>query len=898
MNNNLYSNKEFTALKEQLNQEILRRGTYKWWDPLTTPSVGEDKTSPLTIPKVGNQFQIDEKTYTINNPSEGSIEPTRNIKFPSHGENPGGKDPDNIGPNTSAAHLNVDEMKNLLIGLSKIQDINLFYGKDEIQFTAFRDPKGIEDALIKAQNSELNSLLHESDIPSTKNDPNGNIKDQKNPNYPVDDCKVTYPKENGKYVMPSGESDGEEIIEYEGLGVNNFYDDYGAQPGDGNFHPYNRFTSQLVNRDQHDHDNNRNIVTTKVRPGGLSSDRFGKNPRNPNPGNPYPSRNVYGGKEGSCVGACTGLCFMTCDNECNESCFSTCWNRCGESCTATCGNVCTGCSTMCYTSCKTKCENSTGYACVKAGAKTIKINAVGGKDGIDASNKIAYETYTCNGCSYSCQFYPNKKTECWDAGCMGKCFTSCNTACSTSCFGGCVNNNEENTNSTYQTGKGKGCSGGCTLNCIGECSGVCIGYCVQTCWHACKSTCSDNCSYTCSTNCGAGCDNGCKDGCTGCSNTCKDGCTGKSESRSCVGCGAQGGCTSTCQFDCNKNCMGWGCRSLCGIDNAGSCESNCRLNCTATSCTALCSDACSSQCSTCVNTCGFQCGACSSMCSTGCGAECNITCTENCSSNCSDNCVHSCTEECGGCSNLCYSCIGMCIGVCSVKCENGCSSCSNQCSFWCDSTCNQQCFGDCNSFCISNCSGSCSTTLYSETTMTTGPEREPTSEGYIYPHPKNRWEERESFKLFRDPLPYKKPKPEKKEYLITIKTDEIKNIEVIRPEGIDYITKATTKVSGVWQIDSKTGDISVDIEMLNGIVSTNNPNIDGEESLFFVILLYNEEIPVTDNDIEVILPFGFTVIKPFIHTDDKNIIVIISRELPEYFPGEEEYDEWHKNFHQ
>lgn len=92
MNRNLYSNTEFTELKKRLNQEILRRGSYKWWDPLTIPSVGEDKDPPLNIPDTdtGRRFQVDESTYTINNPSEGSIERTRNIKFPAHGEKPRG----------------------------------------------------------------------------------------------------------------------------------------------------------------------------------------------------------------------------------------------------------------------------------------------------------------------------------------------------------------------------------------------------------------------------------------------------------------------------------------------------------------------------------------------------------------------------------------------------------------------------------------------------------------------------------------------------------------------------------------------------------------------------------------------------------------------------------------
>lgn len=899
MNKNVYSNKEFTDLIDKLNQEILRRGTYKWWDPLTKPSVGQDRVSPIVIPD-DEGILVDDKTYTINNPSTGSIEETRNIDYPAHGINPAGKEPEifnDLGPNTSAAALNSDELKNLLVGLTKIQDVNLFYGRDELPNTAFRDPNGIEEALENAANSELNSLLKDSDIPATKVDPNAGIKDHRKSDE-TENIEVTYPFEDGKYVMPSGEHDGEEVIKFEGLGPTNFYDDYGAQPGDGHFHPFNRFTSPLVNRDKHNQDNQRKEILERLRLGGISSARFGANPRNPEMGDPYPSREVYGGKEGACNVACTGLCFMTCDNECSESCTSTCWDRCGEACTASCGNVCTGCSTLCYSSCKTKCENSTGYACVKAGAKTVKITSTGGKDGKPAENHISYEIHTCDGCSFSCQFYPNKKTECWDAACMGKCFTSCNTACSTSCFGGCIDNQEQNSdNSGYRNGKGRGCSSGCTLNCIGLCSGTCINYCTTTCWDACKSQCSDNCSYTCATFCGAGCAQGCTDGCKGCSLECSGGCSTVATDRTCIGCGAQGGCTSNCQFDCNKNCMGWGCRSLCGIDNAGSCEANCRISCVSSSCTSMCSDACASQCTTCVNTCGFQCGSCSSMCSVGCGEACNITCTEECSNGCSDNCVHSCTEKCGGCSNLCYSCVGMCIGVCSVKCENGCSSCAGQCSWWCDSSCSRECFADCISRCINTCSGSCSTHLFSETTNTIGAERKPIAEGYIYSNPKNRWEERESFRLVRTIAPYVKPGEVKPNYLVIITLDEDKNIKVIRPEGISYITRSTTVVSGVWQVDSDTGEITVDEDMLNGLIESNKPSIDGEDSLFIVILTPNEDITLSDDDIGYDLPFGFTVIKPYAHISDGSTVVIIAREHPEYFPGEEDYDDWHKDFH-
>lgn len=1243
MNKDFYSNTEFTNLKQRLNREILRRSTFSWWDPLTTPSVGQDRTPPLTLPDEGTRIQIDEKTYTINNPSEGSIERTRNIHYPAQGENPAGTPPDSLttSPNTSAGQVNVDEMRNFLVGLSKIQDINLFYGRDEIKNLGFRDPSGIEEGLINAEESLLNKPLIETNLSPTKNDPNGGITDMQNPIYPYANHSVTYPIEDGQYVMPSGERDGEEILKYEGLGPNNFFDDYGAKPGDSDFHPYNRHTSATVRRDQNNQGNNRDEDKTIVIEGGVKSSTFGTNPRNPNPGSPYRSRVVMGGVKGACNVACTGLCHVTCDNECSESCFkagtlietingpvpieeikvgdmvltqsgkyhrvyntfkreakindliilkangvpplyttknhpfwvkkykgvtktklpngklyshqfysdpqwveakdisardklclfyrkpgtedidpgiaymvgrwlgdgwidikmdkrrenysmteyriccgfhetfefesmmdklniqyhrdntgknptcqryhilktrdksslnyqlidilsrcgrfsygkyipqeiynwdlysiqallkgyfdadghyetnrnilkgttvskklaygisilikmtginpswtekiykymkgyiqgrevnlhdqyilsiwqneftrnysnfdynnnciwttvrtpiipeerydvynisvegdptyyanfvlvhnctTTCWNRCGEACTATCGNICTGCSTLCYTSCKTKCENVTGYSCLKAGAKAVKITTTGGKDGVYAQNKISVETYSCMGCSYSCQFYPNKKTECWDSGCMGKCFTSCNTACSTSCFGGCIDNTaEESEKFSYKVGKGRGCSAGCTLNCIGRCDGVCEGYCVQTCWHGCKQTCSDNCAYTCATDCGSGCFEGCTSGCTGCS-SCANSCTGSTDSRGCIGCSAEGGCTSTCKHDCNANCMGFGCRSVCGIDAGGACEANCRLSCMGTSCTAMCEDACSGRCSTCVNTCGWQCGTCSSLCSTGCESACNINCTDTCKQNCTENCVNSCSEECGGCSDLCYSCIGMCIGVCSVKCSNGCSSCANNCSWWCDTSCNQKCYGNCDSYCINTCTGSCITFLTSNTTMTKGPDRGPTSYGYLYQNPKNRMEERESFKIVRPIKPYpsfENPEEEIPKVLITFDDDRM--FVVIKQVDIEHDVKQSSLNSGVYNINHQTGEVTVNTNMLPGIVPCNKPNLDGGGGLFIVTLYYNPEIPINNSDIVVKLPFGFTQLKP-IYDNDNNIIIIIERD--------------------
>ena len=125
MNKQFYSNTEFTELKNRINKEILRRATYRWNLPLAKPRVGIDQSSPMSVPEGVNSVPVDDKTYTINNPSEGSIVRTRNIIRPKQGENPAGQNPDrntNV-PNTSAASFDSDEARNFLIGLSRIQDI-------------------------------------------------------------------------------------------------------------------------------------------------------------------------------------------------------------------------------------------------------------------------------------------------------------------------------------------------------------------------------------------------------------------------------------------------------------------------------------------------------------------------------------------------------------------------------------------------------------------------------------------------------------------------------------------------------------------------------------------------------------------------------------------------------
>lgn len=887
MNRNLYSNIEFSKLVERINREVKRRGTFRWWDPFMSPTVGQDRTNAISLPTNGIRVEVTNKTYTINNPSKGSIEETRNIEYEKQGFNPAGQKPDKNKsfPNTSASRFDVDEIKNMLVGLSKIRDISLFYGRDEQAFLAFRDHKGIDILVKEASKDKLNVPLHESPNKHTKMDPNNGVTNKQSKDYPNSYLEVEFPKENNQYVMPSGEFDGEECLTIDGPNEKNFYDDYGAKPGEINHKSLNPYISPVVDRSWHDQDDDRNEIYQEVKPGGRSSNRFGETPRNPQKGDPYPSRPVYGGAETTCNNACSGICSVTCDNECSESCTSTCFNRCGNACTNQCQNVCTGCTTLCYTSCSSKCEQNVGYSCLKAGAKAVHITTSGGRDGIPAKNEITSEIYTCTACSFTCQFYPNKKTECWDSACMGMCFTSCMHSCSTSCFGGCIDNENQN-KGDFKTGIGRGCSSGCTANCIGICRGTCVGNCVSSCFHGCQSSCFDNCMRTCSTSCGSGCQSGCTTYCVNRCTSCTGTCSGVASALQTY-C-ADNGCTMNCMQGCNKNCVGIGCKSICGTESAGACEANCRLSCMNASCTAMCSDQCASYCTSCVNGCNFQCGACSSRCATGCESACNINCTKECQHSCSINCLNSCKDDCGSCSSLCYSCVGMCIGVCSVKCQAGCSSCANNCSWWCDTSCNQACFSNCSNQCISTCSGSCATFLTSETTTYLDlPERPPTAEGYKYPHPKNRWEQRESFKLVHDEEYFEEkpvepgedpfiPKEQETRILITINKE--KNMDVICKDGeLDWEVKYATLHGGVFDINQDTGEILINEDAARNLMKQLHfENTDKKQSILAVIIHPKEDYEFTKKDVSHKLPFGYISINS-VFLENGDFVSIIQR---------------------
>lgn len=725
MNDQIYSNSELSALRDQLNTEIRRRGTFTWWDPLVPPTVGTDREARRVLPEGSEGEIVTERTYTINNPSTGSLEPTRNIFHPAQGDNPGGQPTDAVGaPKGSATRLDQDEIRNFVLGLAKLHDIDLFYGRDEVAGTAYRDPEDIQQKLELASQDRLHEPNSE---PTSKYDPNAGITSMINPGYDYYPAGNTYTNVQQPAEYPSGQYDGEEIHPgHPGPDPTNFYDDYGAtvesgvkakeltaadrqvipvehdsykpavQPGDltaeldltpgggrvvtpahlvdrtatsgestrtpdgkasggwistpggtpkvtlpgqplhrsynggadrmvdtalsGNkttydgrhpstgdqqvvsrpnqvppltypkgakgdqphlaFHPQNPYVSPETTVFQIEQDDQRRETVTKVTEGNANSLRFGLNPRNPQKGDQYSqrsSRKTFNGVKGLCHVACTGMCFQTCDSECSESCQTTCWNRCGDACVSECSNVCTGCSTLCYSSCKTKCESASGMSCLNAGAKAVQFISEGNKIGGNGSpwprNRVKYSLHSCDGCSYTCQFYANYRTTCWDALCQNMCFYSCYSYCSTSCYGGCIDNqsqhdhskdpaqpkNSKETNSArYRTGRGQACREGCVADCVGVCQGSCDGQCTTGCFYdKCVNACDDTCDTICRTRCGTQCASVCKKNCSGdCNTSCSSACNNSCYVDPCID-----KCTS-CTGGCSGSCGGSGSRSV------------------------------------------------------------------------------------------------------------------------------------------------------------------------------------------------------------------------------------------------------------------------------------------------------------------------------------------------
>ena len=71
--------------------------------------------------------------------------------------------------------------------------------------------------------------------------------------------------------------------------------------------------------------------------------------------------------------------------------------------------------------------------------------------------------------------------------------------------------------------------------------------------------------------------------------------------------------------------------------------------------------------------------------------------------------------------------------------------------------------------------------------------------------------------------------------------------------------------------------VTINTNMIPGLVSVNEPNLDGGDGLFIVILYHNPDVQINNNDIAVKLPFGFIPLKP-IWDENNNIIIIIARD--------------------
>ena len=684
MNPKYFSSKEFKKLREEINEEIKRRGTYSWWNPLVPPTVGQDRTSPLVTPPESPEMKITDRTYTINTPSSESIEETKNIHFPLIGDNPAN------GRNDSSSKLEIEEIKNLLVGLAKILNIDLYYGREEEPGLPFRDPNKIEEALKKAQSDILNEEKTTDNSDGAYEDPNGGLNKESD-EFPIEGHVGRYKEENGKYVMEAGESNGEEGVPNEEF----FFDDY---------KPFNTKPGEVVDRSWNEESSKKKVIE-EIPP----SSTYGMNPRNPEAGTSFRSRPVQQGVPGSCRLQCTGLCYTTCHSECSESCATTCHQRCGEACTANCGNICTGCTTLCMYTCKTCCRDRAGYSCIKAG---VTPNSKG--------------SHSCeDSCSYSCRFYPNRSATCTDAGCKQLCFNSCLYSCEATCSKSCIDNPSEH--SSFTKGIGRGCRSECSADCVSTCFTVCVGECVHSCFGCCKTSCWDNCNIQCSTICGQGCAASCVNG--------EKGTCGKNN------------CTALCSKNCNTSCFSSSCRTQCGIDGTSSCSSCCRMSCTESSCTAVCENACYSQCSSCAFNCSHSClDHCKGTCGGCCNYNCDNYCDMQCQLDCTSYCMHSCNNECSSCSNLCYSCVGKCIGQCSVRCSGQCSHCSNNCSFHCDTSCHKICMMTCDRSCKNHCSNQCSNIADSTSIMH---NIKPTNPTYHTPNPSNTKEEIEALKIIK-----------------------------------------------------------------------------------------------------------------------------------------------------
>lgn len=176
--------------------------------------------------------------------------------------------------------------------------------------------------------------------------------------------------------------------------------------------------------------------------------------------------------------------------------------------------------------------------------------------------------------------------------------------------------------------------------------------------------------------------------------------------------------------------------------------------------------------------------------------------------------------------------------------------------------------------CISTCSGSCITFLTSNTTLTTGPEREPTATGYIYPNPANRWEERESFKIVSDPTPYH---PEVKVYPIRVTVDDNRNLQIDGPEYVASVLFQTSIFGGVYNVDQATGKVTINIDMLTPEIEVNQPNVDGGDGILVALVQTRSGTHLMESDIDFDLPIGFS--GHLYGYEEERLIIVVERDI-------------------
>lgn len=185
--------------------------------------------------------------------------------------------------------------------------------------------------------------------------------------------------------------------------------------------------------------------------------RTGKLRNNYNP-------SYYGHRESytSCLGACTGFCSQTCFHVCDEQCVYMCDDACGYTCMneskAACGSTCIA---NCLELCGGDVQQEGG-----SGGSPCQNSCTGGSGPIPGE---------CSGCDASCEGYVKDEQACSD--CVGYCSNSCDTLCIDSCKYTCQEDtcNISCQSACVESGPGKqGCSvATCNAGCDDTCDEVC-----------------------------------------------------------------------------------------------------------------------------------------------------------------------------------------------------------------------------------------------------------------------------------------------------------------------------------------------------------------------------------------------------------------------------------------